>query len=105
MRMAPALSSRATSVASCSAGGAVAIDLRAGAGRQALDVEQVLDREGRAGERAERLAARPRRVDRVGLGERARRRHVGEGAERGVARLDARERGRASPRGRSPRRS
>ena len=98
--MAPAASRRATSVASASAGGAVAIDLRAGARRQARDVEQVLDGEWRAGERAERLAARPRRVDRVGPGERARRRHVGEGAERSVARLDAPERSSASLRAR-----
>ena len=51
---------------------AVAVDLRAGAGRQALDVEQVLDRERHAGERPERLAVLARRIDRVGAGERAR---------------------------------
>ncbi len=51
---------------------ALAIDLGAGAGRQAGDVKQVLDRERRAGERPERLAAGAGGVDRVGLGERAR---------------------------------
>ena len=49
----------------------VAVDQRAGAGDDALDVEEVLDRIGHAGER-QRLARGDGRVDRVGLGERAR---------------------------------
>ena len=67
----------------------VAIDLGAGARRQALDVEQVLDRERRARERPEVLSARTRRIDGVGFGERTLSCHVGERAERAVARFDA----------------
>ena len=70
----------------------VAVDLRTGARRQAGNVEQVLDRERHAGERTERLASGAGRVDRIGLGERPRRRHIGEGAERAVVRFDARQR-------------
>ena len=74
-------------------GSAVAIDLRSRSRRQAVDVEQVLDRERRARERAERFAPRaPAGVDRGGLGERALGGDVGEGAELGVERLDALER-------------
>ncbi len=72
---------------------AVAIDFGACTSGQARNVEQVLDRKGYAGERTKRLAVNPRRVDRIRPSERARRRHVGEGAERGVPRLDARQRG------------
>ena len=68
---------------------AVPVDLRAGARRQAFDVEQVLDRERRPGERPEARPARPGRIDRVCLGERAGSRDVREGAERRVAGLDA----------------
>ena len=43
----------------------VAVDLGAGQRRQPCDVEQIFDRERHAGERPERLAARPRIVDRL----------------------------------------
>ena len=83
----------------------LAVDLRAGAGRQARDIEEVLDGERRAGQRAQAFAASARGVDRLGLRERARRSHIGERAERTIARFDARERRFALLRGRSPRRS
>ena len=70
---------------------AIAIDLGAGARRQAFDVEQVLDRERRPREWPQALPARPGRVDRVGLGERADRRDVSEGAKRCVLGFDAAE--------------
>ena len=70
----------------------LAVDLRAGACRQTLDVEQILDGERRAGEWPKAFAASARGVDRLGLRERARRSHIGERAERAVARFDARER-------------
>src|ERR1700688_351654 len=72
-------------------GWAVAIDLVAGARRQPIDVEQVLDRERRASERPEARPARPGSVYSVGFGKRTRCRHIGEGAERAVAGLDAAE--------------
>ena len=53
---APAASIRSISVASRAAGGKIAVDLRAGAGRKPFDVEQVLHREGHAGQRADGLA-------------------------------------------------
>ena len=65
-----------------------AVDLGAGDGCNAGDVEQVLDREGHAGERA--LVGRG--VNRLRLGARALRRHGGEGVELGIERFDARKR-------------
>ena len=86
-------------------GRALAVDLRSRARRQARDVEEVLDRERRARERAELFAARAGGVDLLGLLKRARRRHVGEGAELGVERLDALKRRLDDFAARSPRRS
>ena len=65
----------------------VAVDLRAGPRRHALDVEEVLDRVGHAGQR-QRLAGGDGRIDRVGLGQGAVEGRVGEGAELRVGRLD-----------------
>ena len=45
----------------------VAVDLRAGAGRKPLHVEQVLDRERHAGERPERLAGGDGGIDGIAL--------------------------------------
>ena len=73
MRTPPAASRRAITVASAPAGGAVAIDLGAGAGRQSFNVEQVLDSERRASKRPQFRSARAGCVDRVRFGERARR--------------------------------
>ncbi len=71
----------------------VAIDLGAGARRQALDVEQVLDRERRAGERPQLLARAPARASIAAAFASARSAdHVGEGAVSVVARLDAPQR-------------
>ena len=69
-----------------------AVDLRAGDGRQSGDVEQVLHREGHAGERAELLLPRRRGVDRLGAGARALGGDGGEGVEHRIALADARER-------------
>ncbi len=90
---APAASMRRTSVASSLRRRPLAVDLRARPRRQALHVEQVLDRERRAGQRPQRLAARPRRVQRVGLRQRPLGGDVGEGAEAGIALGDPRQRG------------
>ena len=68
-----------------------------------FDVEQVLDRERRAGERADGFAPRARERRSRALSERALRDHVGEGAVSVVARLDAPERGARRPRRRSRR--
>ena len=65
---APAAFIRRTSAASAAAGRALAVDARPGAGRQAGDVEEVLHREGHAGERPERPAGGARGVDRRRLG-------------------------------------
>ena len=73
--------------------GAGPVDLGAGERGQARDIEQVLDRERHADERPEPAAARARRVDRLGLGERARLEHGGERVEHAVELSDARERG------------
>ncbi len=70
----------------------VAIDLRAGAGRQPCHVIKILDRERRARQRAQACAAGARRVDPLGLGEGPRRGHVSKGAEGAIARVDAGER-------------
>ncbi len=67
----------------------VAVDLGAGERRQAGDVEQILDRERHAGERAERLAPRARGVDRFGAQQRALFGDRGEGIENRVALADA----------------
>ena len=63
-----------------------AVDLGAGAGRQAGDVEQVLDREGHAGERQVLAVRGP--IDGARRGAGALGGDVGEGVERGVARGD-----------------
>ena len=55
-----------------------AIDLRSGAGRQALHIEQVLHRERHAGERARIFAGSDRGVDAAGFRPRTIGRHVGE---------------------------
>ena len=52
-------------------GRVVAIDLRAGAGDDALDIEQVLDRIRHAGERRRLVLRSYSLVDCVGLGQRA----------------------------------
>ena len=104
-RTPPALSSRETSVASRLRRRPLAVDLRAGPGRQPLDVEEVLDGERRAGQWPKPFAACASRVDRLGPGKRARRRDVGKRAERAVPRFDALKRrlghfagaGRAAP--------
>ena len=70
----------------------IAVDLRAGERRQAGDVEQVLDRERHAGERAELLAAGARLVDRLRAAERALLGDRGEGIEQRIALADAGER-------------
>ena len=90
-RIAPAASRRAIIVASFFGRRAVTVDLGARARRQPIDVEKVLDRERRASERSEARPARPGGVYSVGFGKRARCRHIGEGAERAVAGLDAAE--------------
>ena len=56
-RIAPALSRRATNVASRAAGGKVRIDARTGECRDACDVEKILDGETHAGERARIVAS------------------------------------------------
>ena len=91
-------------VASASAGGRSRLIFEPAQRRQALHVEQVLDGERRAGERAEALAAGARGVDLGGLLERPLGGDVGERAERRVARLDASERGFGDFDARSPRR-
>ena len=63
-----------------------AVDLGAGDGRDAFNVEQVLDRERHTGER--QLLLLGRRVDRLGSAKRALGGHRGEGVERRVARGD-----------------
>ena len=73
-------------------GGMRAVDLRSGARRQTLHVEQVLHRERNAGEGANVLAAGDRGIDGLGAAGRAFGRYVGEGVQRGIARGDARER-------------
>ena len=73
-------------------GRVLAVDLGAGQRRQAGHVEQVLDRERHAGERPERLAARPGGIDRPRLGQRALARHRRERVEHAVALGDARQR-------------
>ena len=67
-----------------------AIDLGAGDGGEPSDVEQVLHRERHAGERQLRLVAPG--VDRLRLGAGAFGRHGGEGIERGIEFVDARQR-------------
>ena len=64
------------------------VDLRAGSRRQALYVEQVLDREGHAGQRTAMGAG----VDLGGALAGARSHDVGEGVDRGLAGLDAGQR-------------
>src|ERR1700677_2530272 len=71
---------------------AIAGDLGAGSRPQYFDVEQVLDRKGWAGKWPETLSACAGRVDRVSLGERARRGQVGKRAERAISSFDAIER-------------
>ena len=56
----------------------VSIDLRSGAGRQPLHIEQVLDRERHPGERADVFSCRDRGIDSTCLGARPFRGHVGE---------------------------
>ncbi len=69
-----------------------AIDLGAGAGRQAGDVEQVLHGEGDAGQRAERVTGRASRVEGRGALSCARGGDVGEGVEQRIELFDARQR-------------
>ena len=93
-RTAPARSRRATSGASTAAGGRLALDLRAGARRQAGDVEQVLDRERHAGERqrvARAIAVGEAPVERRGARARALGDDVGEGVDRRIDGGDARQ--------------
>ena len=68
---------------------AFAIDLGAGPGRKAGYVDEVLDRERNAGERARRSAGRDAAVDRVGARERALPGDVGERVRAAVDRGDA----------------
>ena len=70
----------------------VAVDLRAGPGRDARKVEQVLDREGHAGERAGVMASGSGGIDRIGFRQGASGRDVGKGPERAVPRRNAGER-------------
>ncbi len=67
-----------------------AVDLGAGDGNDAFDVEQVLHRERHAGKR--QLSFIGRGVDRGGAGAGALGGHRGEGVERRIARGDARQR-------------
>ena len=89
-RIAPASRMRATSAASAAAGGCSAVHVRARERREAGDVEQVLDGVRDAGERRQRLAGLPLRVDRARLGQRALGRDGREAVER---RVHARDRG------------
>ncbi|MGY4465386.1 hypothetical protein ACVWWK_001068 [Bradyrhizobium sp. LB9.1b] len=73
-------------------GHAVSVDLRACACGEARDVEQVLHREGHAGERADGLAGGDIGVDRARFGTGAIGGDVGERIEDGVVLLDARKR-------------
>ena len=59
---------------------------------QSFDVEQVLDRERRAGKRPQALSARAGGVNRVSFCERALRGHISERAERAISSFDAVER-------------
>ena len=70
----------------------LAVDLRAGAGRQAGDVEQVLHRERHAGKRPERSAPGVFRIEHRRALARPRRGDVGEGIEQRIVLLDARQR-------------
>ena len=70
----------------------VAIDLRSGAGRQPLHVEQVLHRERHAGERAGIFPGRDRGIDCARPGARAIGGHVGEGIQDGIVLGDPRQR-------------
>ncbi len=72
--------------------GIFAVDLRASAGNQPLDVEQILDAERHAGER-QLLASLHGRVDGIGLGHGAAGDGVGEGTQAAVIDLDARHGG------------
>jgi hypothetical protein len=67
--------------------GAVAVDAGSGAGGDARDVEQVLHREGHAGQR-QRLARAQPRVHRLGGAAGAVHQQVGEGADPAVQRRD-----------------
>ena len=67
----------------------VAVDLRAGECPQAGDVEQIFDREGNAGERAERLARGARLIERLGARKSALFGDLGEGIEQRIVLADA----------------
>ena len=70
----------------------VAVDLRSGAGRKPLHVEQVLHRERHAGERAGIFPGRDRGIDRARFGARALRGDVGEGIQDRIMFGDPRQR-------------
>jgi hypothetical protein len=70
----------------------IAVDFRAGAGRQAGNVDEVLHRERYAGKRPERLATRAARIERLGALASAFRGDVSEGIDLGIDNSDPRER-------------
>ena len=78
--MKPARRSRATTGASASAGAQSLQRAGAGAGHLALDVEQILDRDGNAGIRRRRGVGFAQMIHRVGRGERRVLVDVNEGA-------------------------
>ena len=89
---APAASMRSISVASRVAGARSRLIFEPARVGEARDVEQILHREGHAGERADGLAGGDIGIDRARFGTGAIGGDVGEGIEDGVVLLDARER-------------
>ncbi len=70
----------------------IAIDLRAGAGRKPLHIEQILDGERHAGKRPGIFSGRNGGIDGARLGARAIRGHVGECIQDRIVFCDSRQR-------------
>jgi hypothetical protein len=88
-RIAPAAFIRRTSVASVRGRRTIAVDSRPGPGREPLDVEEVLHREGHTGQRPDGLALRPGGVHGRRLAQRASGRDLGEGVDPSIFPADA----------------